>query len=234
MQDPGSFLISYTIGDITSQRALCDLGASINLMPLFLMRKLKIDEVKPTRISLQLVDRAIKFSLRVVENLLVKVGLFFIFPANFVILDMEEDKNASIILGRSYLATGRALIDVHKGELTLRVNEEDIVLNVLEALQHPSDSEGCMRVYLIEPLIQEIFDAKELDGVLEPPSEDGLLEIDDSPPQEKVSHMPDIEEGPPKLELKPLPPSLKYAFLGEQDSYPVIISSSLRHEEGEA
>ncbi|XP_057719725.1 uncharacterized protein LOC130934155 [Arachis stenosperma] len=198
MQDPGSFLIPCTIGDITIQRALCNLRASINLMPLSFMRKLQIDEVKPTRFSLQLADCSIKFHLGVIENLLVKVGKF-IFLADFVILVMEEDKNASIILGRPFLATGRVLIDVQKGELTLKVNKEKVVLSVLEALQHPSDSEGW----------------------------DGLLEIDDLPPQERELHAISKEEGPSKLELKPLPPSLKYAFLGEHDSYPVIISSSL-------
>ncbi|XP_072088066.1 uncharacterized protein [Arachis hypogaea] len=233
MQDPGSFFIPCTIGDITIKRALRDLGDSINLMPLFLMRKLQIGEVKSTRISLQLADRSIKFPLGVVENLLVKVGPF-IFSADFVILDMKEDKNASVILKKSFLAIGRALIDVQKRELTLRVNEEEVVLNVLETLQHPSDSKGCMRVDLIEQLIQEVSEAEKLDGVLEPSSEDGLLEIDDSPPQERESHTTSIEEGPPNLELKPLPTSLKYAFLGEHDSYPVIISSSLRHEEEEA
>ncbi|QHO23741.1 uncharacterized protein DS421_12g366180 [Arachis hypogaea] len=102
-------------------------------MPLLFMRKLQIDEVKFTCISLQLDDRSIKFSLGVVENLLVKVGPF-IFSADFIILDMEEDKNASIILGTPILATGRALINVKKGELTLRVNKEEVVLNVLKAL----------------------------------------------------------------------------------------------------
>ncbi|XP_015949414.1 uncharacterized protein LOC107474302 [Arachis duranensis] len=167
MQDLGSFFIPYTIGDITIQRVLCDLEASINLMPLLLMRKLHIDEVKSTRISLQLADLFIKFSVEVVENLLVKVGLF-IFSTNFVILDIEEDKNVSIILGRPFLATCRALIDVLKGELTLRVIEEEVVLNVLEALKHPSDFVGCVRVELVEPLVQEVLEADELDDALDP------------------------------------------------------------------
>ncbi|XP_025640968.1 uncharacterized protein [Arachis hypogaea] len=105
MQDLGSFLISCTIEDITIKKVLCDLGASINLMLLSLMRKLQIDEVKRT-----------------------------------------HGKNATIILGRPFLAIGRVLIDVQKGELTLRVNEEEVVLIVFEALQYPSDSNGCMRV----------------------------------------------------------------------------------------
>ncbi|XP_016199539.1 uncharacterized protein LOC107640538 [Arachis ipaensis] len=152
LKDPGSFVIPCTIGEVTAEIPLCDLEASINLMSLSLMRKLQIEEVKPTRISLQLADRSLKFSLGVVENLLVKVGTF-IFPPDIVIFDMEKDVNASIILGRPFLATRRALIDVQKGELTLRVNDEQIVLNVFKALQHPNDSADCMKIDIIDPLV---------------------------------------------------------------------------------
>ncbi|XP_016178500.1 uncharacterized protein LOC107620930 [Arachis ipaensis] len=143
-------------------------------------RDWKESETVPTRISLQLADHSNKYPLGVVENLLVKVGPF-IFSADFIILDMEEDKNASIILGRPFLATGRALINVQKGELTLRINEDEIVLNVLQALQHPNESKGCMRVDMIDPLIEEAIKAEKLDDVLDSLSKNDLLEIDDSP-----------------------------------------------------
>ncbi|XP_016195758.1 uncharacterized protein LOC107636784 [Arachis ipaensis] len=178
-QDPGSFVIPCTIGNTLIRKTLCDLGASINVMPLSLMKKLQIDEVKPTRICLQLANRSIKFSFGVLEDLLVKVGSF-IFPADFVILDMEEDKNASIILGRPFLAIGRALIDVHKCEVTMRANEEEIGLNVLEALQYPDDSEGCMRIDIIEPLVEELFEAERLEDDLNTSPEDTLLEVDEA------------------------------------------------------
>ncbi|XP_015939815.1 uncharacterized protein LOC107465348 [Arachis duranensis] len=89
LKDLGSFIISCTIGNMILEKALCDLGASINLMPLSLMKKLAIEEVKPIRISLQMAYRSLKIPNGVVENLLVKVEEF-IFPANFVILDMKE------------------------------------------------------------------------------------------------------------------------------------------------
>ncbi|XP_015935241.1 uncharacterized protein LOC107461281 [Arachis duranensis] len=92
-------------------RALYDLRASINLVPLSLMQKLQTDEVKPTRIFFQRAVYSIKYPLGVVEDLLVKVGPF-IFPTDFVIIDMEEDKNACMILGSPFLATAKALIDV--------------------------------------------------------------------------------------------------------------------------
>ncbi|XP_016206510.1 uncharacterized protein LOC107646882 [Arachis ipaensis] len=84
LKDPGRFVVSCTIGKMTLKKALCDLGASINLMPLSMMRKLAIEEIKPTIMSLDMADRSIKTPNRVVENLLVKVGEF-IFPADFVI-----------------------------------------------------------------------------------------------------------------------------------------------------
>ncbi|XP_057760561.1 uncharacterized protein LOC130980937 [Arachis stenosperma] len=90
LNDPGSFVVSCTIGKMTLEKALCDLGASINLMPLSMMRKLAIEEIKPTKMSLVLADRSIKTPNGVVKNRLVKVGEF-IFPADFVILDTEEE-----------------------------------------------------------------------------------------------------------------------------------------------
>ncbi|XP_015960696.1 uncharacterized protein LOC107484661 [Arachis duranensis] len=95
LKDPGSFILSCTIGNRTLDKALCDLGASINLMPLSLMKQLAIEELRPTRMSLQMADQSLKIPNRVVENLLVKVEAF-IFPADFVILDMEEEGHKSI------------------------------------------------------------------------------------------------------------------------------------------
>ncbi|XP_029152452.1 uncharacterized protein [Arachis hypogaea] len=118
------------------EKSLCDLGASINLMPLSLMKRLQIHELKSTWVALQMVDKSIKQALGVVENVLVKVGNFFI-PADFVILDMEEDYNTPIILRRPFLAIGRALIDVERGELMLRVYDEHLRFNIFKNLQEP-------------------------------------------------------------------------------------------------
>ncbi|XP_015933129.1 uncharacterized protein LOC107459410 [Arachis duranensis] len=154
LKDPGSFIISCTISNMTLEKALCDLGASINLMPLSLMKKLAIEKVQPTRMSLQMADRSLKIPNGVVENLLVKVGEF-IFPADFVILDMEEEGHNSIILGIPFLATTRAIIDVEKGEMILRVHEEQMIINVFKAMQYPPEKAQHMRVEMIENLVEE-------------------------------------------------------------------------------
>jgi len=111
LKDPGSFTISCNIGNSEFNKALCDLGASINLMPFFVFRKLGLGEVKPTTVSLQLADRSVKYLLGVIEDVLVKVKNF-IFLVDFIMLDVEEDREVPFILGRPFLATGRTLIDV--------------------------------------------------------------------------------------------------------------------------
>ncbi|KAJ9183983.1 hypothetical protein P3X46_007774 [Hevea brasiliensis] len=104
LKDPGSFSIPCHIGESCSTKALCDLGASVSLMPLSIYKKLNMGDLKPTHISLQLADRSIKYPEGILENVPLKVGKFYI-PVDFVILDMEEDFNIPIILGRPFLAT---------------------------------------------------------------------------------------------------------------------------------
>ena len=104
---------------------MCDLSASINLMPLSIFRKLGLGEARPTTISLQLADRSIKHPRGVIEDVLVKVDKF-IFPADFVVIDMKRDSGGSVILGHPFLATGNAKIDVDTCELILKFNKEKV------------------------------------------------------------------------------------------------------------
>ncbi|XP_020990218.1 uncharacterized protein LOC110277443 [Arachis duranensis] len=115
LKDPGSFVVACTIGNMTLDKALCDLGASINLMPLSMMRKLAIEELKPTRMSLVMADRSIKTPNGIVENLLVKIGEF-IFPADFQLPEQEEYLSVDMI--------------------------ENLVEEVLEANQHEQEEES--------------------------------------------------------------------------------------------
>ena len=145
LKDPGSFTIPCTIGNAIFERALCDLGASINLMPLSIFRHLGLGEARPITVTLQLADKSLKHPRGVIEEILVKVEKF-IFPADFIVLDMEEDKEIPIILGRPFLATGRAMIDVQRRELKLRVQEDEVKFNVFEAVRHPAESDKCFIV----------------------------------------------------------------------------------------
>ena len=97
-------------------KALCDLGETITLMPLSIYKKLGLGDPKPTAMRLLMANRTVKRPIRILHDVLVKVELF-IFPADFVILDSEVDFEVSIILGRSFLATGRALVDMEKRQM---------------------------------------------------------------------------------------------------------------------
>jgi hypothetical protein len=131
LKDPGAFTIPCSIGPVDIGRALCDLGASINLMPLSMMKKLGCGEPKPTRMTITLADRSISYHFGVLEDVLVKVNEL-VFPADFMILDMAEDEDMPLILGRPFLATGHALIDVEMGQLMLRFHNEKVVFNILK------------------------------------------------------------------------------------------------------
>ena len=138
LQDLGSFAIPFSIGNSVSGKALCDLGASINLMPLSMFKRLKLREAKPTIIKLQFVDRPYKHPLGVIENVLVKVDKF-IFLVDFVILDMKEDDTVPIILGRPFLATGKAQINVQEGVIKLRVQGDEVTFHVFQDTKHLDD-----------------------------------------------------------------------------------------------
>ncbi|OMP03426.1 hypothetical protein CCACVL1_02425, partial [Corchorus capsularis] len=107
--------------------------------------KLSLSELKPTTVSLQLADRSVRYPVGILEDLLVKTGKY-IFPVDFLIMDVEYDMEVPIILGRPFLSTGGALIDVRAGLLTLRVGDEEEKFHVYKALKGPSTCDSCFRV----------------------------------------------------------------------------------------
>nr|GEV25220.1 reverse transcriptase domain-containing protein [Tanacetum cinerariifolium] len=115
-----------------------DLGASINLMPLSVWEGLSLPELTPTCMTLELADRSVSKPIGIAKDVSVKVGVFY-FPADFVVVDFEPDPQVPLILGRCFLKTGRALIDVHKGELTLRIGNEAITYNLDQTVRYSAN-----------------------------------------------------------------------------------------------
>ncbi|KAJ0513385.1 putative nucleotidyltransferase, Ribonuclease H [Helianthus annuus] len=261
MTDPGSFTIPCLIGDLTVSHALADLGASINLMPYSIFAKLNLGEPSPTRMSLQLADRSVKFPRGIVENMLVKVDKF-VFPVDFFILDMDEDSKVPLILGRPFLATARAVIDVLDGKLTLRVDDDAVTFDIQHSMKHTPQHDDTL--YFIDTLMSHVgsflgevcgrgFIETQMLGVDVEGIELTEFDLEQDPPLpssepsigsecSKVSEVFEVLERntseekpsveiPPPLELKELPSHLEYAFLGEGSQLPVIISSSLTEEE---
>ncbi|XP_061351350.1 uncharacterized protein LOC133296396 [Gastrolobium bilobum] len=237
LKDPGIFTIPCSIGNTYVGQALCDLGASINLMPKSIFTKLGIGEARPTTVTLQLADRSITYPEGIIEYVLVRVDKF-IFPADFIVLAFEADREVPLLLGRPFLATGRTLIDVEKGALTMRVNNEQITFNVLNALKYPSQKKECAA---IKDADEELLQQQETEIEKEPLevaiAEEGAIDeeeveaclawIDAQPvmpfrarhfeslnlPGRKTQPPKPSAEEPPVLELKPLPDHLRYAYL---------------------
>ncbi|XP_009616880.1 uncharacterized protein [Nicotiana tomentosiformis] len=116
--DPGSYKISCTVKGTHLEKALCDSGALINLMSFSIFRKLELGEMKDAGVSLQLADQSTKRPKENIENILVRVNKF-VFPLDFIVLEIEKNTEAPLILGRPFCATWRANIDDHRGQLIL-------------------------------------------------------------------------------------------------------------------
>nr|GEW89326.1 reverse transcriptase domain-containing protein [Tanacetum cinerariifolium] len=163
VRDSGKFLIPFDFPGMEVCHALADLGASINLMPLSIWKKLSLLELTPTRMNLELADRSITRPKGVVEDVFIKVGKFH-FPTNFVVVDFEADPRVPLILGRSFLKTGRALIDVYGEEITLRVNNESVTFNLNQTMRYSLtyDDNFVNRVDVIdiacEKFVQDVLD----------------------------------------------------------------------------
>ncbi|GJW11660.1 reverse transcriptase domain-containing protein [Tanacetum coccineum] len=152
---PDRFLIHCDFSKFDSYLALADLGASINLMPLSIWKKLQLSGLTETKMVLELADRTISKPTGVAENVFVRVGKFY-FPADFVVLDFIADPRVPLILGRPFLRTAHALIDVYEGEITLRNDDQSLTLKCGDA---PSISynnlESLKKVDLIDATCEE-------------------------------------------------------------------------------
>nr|GFA28368.1 reverse transcriptase domain-containing protein [Tanacetum cinerariifolium] len=133
--DPDKNLIPCEFSGMDECLALADLGASINLMPFSVWEELSLPELTPTCMTLELADHSVSKPIGVAKDVSFKVGVFH-FPADFVVVDFEPDPRVPLILGRCFLKTSRALIDVHKGELTLRIGNEAITYNLDQTLRY--------------------------------------------------------------------------------------------------
>ncbi|GJS78854.1 reverse transcriptase domain-containing protein [Tanacetum coccineum] len=135
--DPDRFLIPCDFPELVECLALANLGASINLMPLSVWKKLSLPELTPTRMTLELAYRSFAYPVGVAEDVFVKVGKFH-FPADFVVVDYDVDPRVPLILGRPFLRTARALIDVHREELILRDGDEQLIFYTDTTSKYPN------------------------------------------------------------------------------------------------
>ncbi|GJY00070.1 reverse transcriptase domain-containing protein [Tanacetum coccineum] len=155
LRDPGKFLIPCDFPELVECLALADLGASINLMPLSIWKKLSLPELTPTQMILELADRSTTSPSGIAEDVFVKVGKFH-FLADFVVVDYVVDPRVPLILGRPFLRMARALIDVYGEELTLRVDDEAITFKVGQTSRYSyNDVVSINRIDVIDVACEE-------------------------------------------------------------------------------
>ncbi|XP_058726124.1 uncharacterized protein LOC131597442 [Vicia villosa] len=235
LKDPGNFSIPCNIGKFVIDKALCDLGASISLMPLSICEKLKMGDLRPTKMSVQLADRSVKYPVGVLENVPVRIGQFYI-PTDFIIMDIKENVITPIILGRPFLATAGAIIDVKKGKLTFEVGEEKVEFILTQFLQAPTIEDTCYLVDVIDGCVREIGLSEEsyseVIKILMPlifEDDNWCQEYQDDSISECLALIPNPMPCPkkPTLDLKPLPKTLRYEYLDDELRRPAIVNAEL-------
>ncbi|XP_062086108.1 uncharacterized protein LOC133792208 [Humulus lupulus] len=165
LKDPSSFTIPISIRGQEVGKALCDLGASINFMPMSIFKKLGIGEARPTTLTLQLANHSMVHPEGNIEDVLVQVDKY-IFQTDFIILDYEEDREVPIILGRPFLATGRTLIDVEKGELAIQDQDGQVTFKVFNPIHSRNEVEACLAISASNSKMIEKMHEKHTKGVM--------------------------------------------------------------------
>jgi len=148
-KDLGVVTIPCFIGEVVVGKALIDLGASINLMPLSMCRRLREIEIMPTRMTLQLVDRSIARPYGVIEDVLVKVK-HLIFPVDFVVIDIEEDADIPLILGLPFMSTASCMVDMGKKMLQMGIEDQKISFDLFHEDKDPPSQNVCLKVHVME------------------------------------------------------------------------------------
>nr|GEU67929.1 reverse transcriptase domain-containing protein [Tanacetum cinerariifolium] len=199
LRDPCKFLIPCDFPRVDVCHAPVDLGASINLMPLSIWKKLSLPELTPTRMTLELADRSITRPKGVAEEVFFKVGKVH-YSIDFVVVDFEADPRVPLILGRSFLRTGHALIDVYGKEITLRVNDKSVTFNLNQTMRYSStyDDNFVNRVDVID-IAREEFVQDVLDFQYNPKSSNPTLVFDPSILENDFSKEPIIKSSSPTL-----------------------------------
>ncbi|GJY45810.1 hypothetical protein Tco_0434873 [Tanacetum coccineum] len=169
-KDPGSFTIPRVIGKVGINKAPFDIGANISLLPYSMYTRLDLGELKPTRMCIELANKSTQYPRGIAENVIVKIDKF-IFPVDFVVLDMKEDHKIPIILGRPFLATAHAMIDVFNKKISFEVGNETITFDIEKSMKFSTtEDDECLSVDLIDnvvsDLVKEILPPSTLDSFL--------------------------------------------------------------------
>ncbi|WZZ44810.1 hypothetical protein YC2023_041069 [Brassica napus] len=256
LEDPGKFVLSVWIGKTVFACSLCDLGSSVNLMPYSVAKRMGLTNFKPTRISLVFADRSVKLPVGVLEDLQVQIGDTTV-PADFVVLELEDEPKDPLILGRPFLCTAGAIIDVRNGRIDLQLGDIVMKFEMDELLKQPmldgqnftiNDENAALTPQ--QGMIEEILLDDPLEvALIRVESEQNTCNVDADGYEKMLESNENIEKTVAFLSLgktsnqnspegaiapkKPTKPTslLRYTFLGPNSTYPVIVNSELNYVE---
>ncbi|XP_062113634.1 uncharacterized protein LOC133824687 [Humulus lupulus] len=245
-KDPDTFTIPCTIGNKRIERCMLDLGASINVIPFSIYTSLNLGPLEETWVIIQLDDKSNAYPRGVIEDVLVQVNEL-VFPADFYVVDMEDESipcSTLILLGRPFMKTTRTKLDVHHGTLTMEFDGETIRFNIFEAMRYPNDVHVVFFLDVLDILSQQVLDLHNED-CLEVALREHLVLTDEDFSDEIMDVITTLNSGfnktfkkssivqAPTLELKPLPEHLRYVYLGNNETLPVIIARNLNQVQEE-
>lgn len=234
--DPGPCMVTITIEGVKFSDCMCDLGACVSIMPLFVYDALRLSPLKRSAERFFLTDKSIISVVGIAEDMLVSIkGLTF--PIDFYILEMppnDSGRPSSILLGRPFLKTSRFKLDAFSGTYSFEIDGRAVSFNLDEAMKHPPKDHSIFQCDIIDETITTIHQEEveemhmEQGASVGKPSEQDEDTLPPSPaPDDQV---PSNEQ---KMELKPLPPHLKYAYLEDHQNLPIIIARELTSQQEE-
>lgn len=154
-KDPESFSIPCVLGRHVIDKTLLDLGTSVSLMPLAVCERLDLGEMQPTRMSLQLGDLSVKYPICILEYTPIRIRQIYI-PTDFVVMDIKEDEEIPILLGRPFLSSAGVMINVKRGKMTFEVGEEKVQFILSKFLKAPAMDDSCCAIDIIDECIREL------------------------------------------------------------------------------
>ncbi|KAL4397122.1 hypothetical protein AHAS_Ahas01G0160300 [Arachis hypogaea] len=235
--DPGPCLVSCCISGHTFHDCMCDLGACVSIILLSTFVRLNLPPLKRLAARFALADKSVITITGIAKDALVGIK-DLIFPVDFYILEMPPTENrssSSVLLGRPFLKTSKFKLDAFTGTYSFEVGDKTIKFNLEKVMKHPPEEHSVLRCDVIDEVVAEVQEEdhnKLCHQAIEETDdeEDEHEEVVEDEARELDEKEPQLEA---KSELKPLPSHLKYAFLEDNEKFPVIIASELSSEEEE-
>ncbi|XP_057747148.1 uncharacterized protein LOC130966372 [Arachis stenosperma] len=233
--DPGPCLVSCRIGGYTFHDCMCDLGACVSIMPLSIYVRLNLAPLKKSAARFALADKRVITVMGIAEDVLVAIK-DLVFTIDFYILEMpptESRSSSFVLLCRPFLKTSKFKLDAFTVIYSFGVGDKTIKFNLEEVMKHPPEEHSMLRCDMIDEVVAEV--QEENQEKLCYPTVEEMDDQEDEPEEVVKSEIHELDGKEPHLEtkseLKPLPSHLKYAFLEENQRFPVIIASELSSEE---